>query len=96
MSKRRFQWVGCAIPLMLCASGARLLAAEPGVDFSRDIKPILSNICYKCHGPDANERKGGTKGHALRLDTEEGALANYDGTVPVVPGHPEKDRKSVV
>ena len=60
------------------------------VDFSRDVKPILSNICYKCHGPDAAERKGGSKAHPLRLDTEEGAFLDNGGTAAIVPGHPEK------
>src|SRR5947207_12355835 len=81
----------CTFPIVavLCLA-LRAHAAETAVDFNRDIKPILSNICYKCHGPDANERKGGTKERPLRLDTEEGAYADYDGTVPIVPGRPEK------
>ncbi len=65
-------------------------ASENAVDFNRDISPILSNICYKCHGPDAAERKGGTKSHPLRLDTPEGAYADYEGAVAITPGHPEK------
>lgn len=40
------------------------------VDYSFDVKPILSDRCYKCHGPDESKRKSN-----LRLDTEEGALA---------------------
>lgn len=39
------------------------------VDFNFHIKPLLSDRCFACHGPDANTREGG-----LRLDTEEGAL----------------------
>ena len=47
------------------------------MDFSRDIQPILSENCFHCHGPDANERKGD-----LRLDVEKDAKAGG----AVVPG----------
>ncbi len=79
-------WSFCAA---LCASDAPVSPAQP-VDFNRDIKSILSNTCFKCHGPDAAERKGGSKKRPLRLDTEEGAYAENGGTFPIVPGHPEK------
>ena len=58
-------------------------AAEP--DFNRDIKPILSENCYFCHGPDAGKRKAG-----LRLDTFKGATAQNDGLTTIVPGKPEE------
>src|SRR5665213_2377428 len=54
-------------------------AAGTPVDFNRDIHPILANSCFKCHGPDGKERKGGTKDQKLRLDIEKGAYATYDG-----------------
>ena len=63
-------------------------ANSPAIDFSRDIKPILSNNCFFCHGPDPAERKGGKDG--LRLDTEAGAWADQGGAFAVVKGEPEK------
>jgi hypothetical protein len=64
-------------------------AADIPIDFNRDIRPILSNNCFFCHGPDSKERKGGKDG--LRFDTPEGILADLgNGTAAVVPGKPEQ------
>ena len=83
------------LPLASVIAPALLLAAnafaQTPPDFQREIRPILSNICYKCHGPDPDERKGGKKGSGgLRFDTEEGSRADLDGTHAIVPGHPEQ------
>jgi hypothetical protein len=60
-------------------------AAAAPLDYSRDVRPILSQHCFKCHGPDDNARKAG-----LRLDGRAGALArSKSGEVPVVPGKPD-------
>ncbi len=61
-------------------------AGDPGkgspIDFAKDVKPILSDKCFHCHGPDPKTREGG-----LRLDTREGALeALSSGGRAVVPG----------
>lgn len=56
------------------------------IEFNRDVRPVLSDACFHCHGPDKNERKAG-----LRLDLREEALkAAKSGEFPIVPGQPEK------
>ena len=51
------------------------------IDFNRDIRPILSDKCFICHGPDAPAKK-----IELRLDSEAAALA------AIVPGQPEQSK----
>ncbi|MFO1461748.1 MAG: PSD1 and planctomycete cytochrome C domain-containing protein [Verrucomicrobiota bacterium] len=64
---------------------AAALVAAPKVDFNRDIRPVLSDNCFACHGPDVAKVKGG-----LRLDDRERALQPAkSGKVALVPGKPE-------
>jgi hypothetical protein len=74
------------IPVVLCwtapVPGAQSTEAD-GVDFDRDIRPILSRECFSCHGPDAHTRKA-----ALRLDLREAVFGEQDGKSSVVVGDP--------
>ena len=67
-------------------SSAKTTAADKGqLSFSRDVRPILTNHCSKCHGPDDKQRSAN-----LRLDTESGAYAALrGGHAAIVPHKPE-------
>jgi len=74
-----------AIVLIETALAARMPAGADVPDFTRDIRPILSEHCFKCHGPDDAARQAN-----LRLDLREAALKKSgSGTAPIVPGKPE-------
>jgi len=72
------------LSLILPLSFGILPTRAEEIDFNRDIKPILSNQCFFCHGPDQAERQGGIDG--LRVDTYEGATADLGGHVAIAPG----------
>src|SRR5579862_1925096 len=77
-----------AIPRFLCVflAAALIPSAAQEVEFNRDIRPILSDKCFTCHGPDAANRK--TK---LRFDIEsEARIELKNGGFAIVPGSPEK------
>ena len=60
------------------------LSAED-IRFNRDIRPILSENCFYCHGQDPKHREAG-----LRLDVRDEAIKAHDGVIAVVPGKPEQ------
>ena len=70
--------------LCLILLSASALAAED-IRFNRDIRPILSENCFYCHGQDPKHREAG-----LRLDVRDEAIKANEGVTAIVPGKPEQ------
>ena len=81
----RWMGIGSAVMLMLTFVPLMLIADEgtPDLDFNRDIRPILAENCFYCHGQDSNKRQGD-----LRLDLRESAI--QPGAI--VPGDAPKSK----
>ncbi len=81
--------LGCLALSLECST---VLAVEQGaagqqIEFNRDVRPILAENCYACHGFDPKHREAD-----LRLDTFDGATADRDGFRGIVPGNLEKSQ----
>lgn len=72
-------------PIFIVLVTLPLASAKDQIDFNRDIRPILSDRCFKCHGPDAKNQKS-----EFRLDTREKATRNLGGYAGVIPGDLEE------
>ena len=78
------RWLGSIVALVVLA--VAMPGALMAVDFQSEVRVILSDKCFKCHGPAKEGRKAG-----LRLDTENGSRAAADNGLKVIePGNPEK------
>jgi len=71
--------------LLLACTTAESGGRGDGIQFNRDIRPLLAENCFQCHGPDA-----GTREAELRLDTQDGLFGELaSGERAIVPGNPD-------
>ena len=82
LRRNRQSAIRVAASWLLVTSGVAWAADE--ISFNKDIRPILSENCFLCHGPDGEARSAG-----LRLDQREAALAGAEGDAAIVAGNPD-------
>mgnify|MGYP002379557944 CR=1 FL=1 len=82
-SAKQQGWISAALSLGIAWTAGSCLAASTAADYLRDIKPVLQERCYACHG-SLKQQAG------LRLDTAERLLAGGKSGPSAVPGQPEK------
>jgi hypothetical protein len=76
--------------VIVIAAGVQLAgqtAESPAtaISFNRDVRPIMSGTCFRCHGPDESSRRAG-----MRLDLRDEALKRRGNGTPIVPGKPDE------
>jgi Protein of unknown function (DUF1553)/Protein of unknown function (DUF1549)/Concanavalin A-like lectin/glucanases superfamily/Planctomycete cytochrome C len=78
-SFRFFNWAACFLPCAVVSAAV----SQGDVQYNRDVRPIIAEACYHCHGPDPASRKA-----ELRFDRAEDFQSVRDGVGVVVPGKP--------
>src|SRR5215510_3396278 len=78
MNGLRFLFLAAATVSLLCGQTSK---TSRTIDFQREVRPVLSDNCFQCHGPDATTRMAG-----LRLDRREDAMAARPKGAAIVPG----------
>jgi hypothetical protein len=76
----------CTATILALSTGSGQAADPDRISFNRDVRPIMSDTCFRCHGPDRNARMAG-----MRLDIRDEAIKpTRSGRTPIVPGDPDK------
>lgn len=78
-------WLKSLVTVLAILIGSLPVHAESRVQFNRQIRPLLSDACFQCHGPDESNRKGG-----LRLDVADAARKGGDSGPLLVPGNADE------
>lgn len=74
----------CGLVCVVAVNWVSRSVAEDRVDFNQDVRPILADRCYACHGPDGHSREAD-----LRLDRQDSAVKTHEQAAAIVPGKPE-------
>jgi mono/diheme cytochrome c family protein len=77
--------IALVLSILTAASTALAVPSDATIRFNRDIRPIFTENCFACHGPDPGGRKEG-----LRFDRAEGFFTERKDGTPVVKGDPQK------